>query len=127
MRMDTDGMNEDQLTKKIIGCAIKVSNTLGIGFLEKVYENAFVLELKRADLSVEQQKPLSVFYEGVIVGEYLADVVIEGRVIVELKAVQAIDNLHQAQLLNYLRATGIPTGLILNFGTPRLGIKRMVF
>lgn len=127
MRMDTQGMNEDQLTKKIIGCAIKVSNTLGIGFLEKVYENAFVLELKRAGLSIEQQKPLSVFYEGEIVGEYLADVVIEGRVIVELKAVQAIDNLHQAQLLNYLRATGIPTGLILNFGTPRLGIKRMVF
>ena len=109
MRMDTQGMNEDQLTKKIIGCAIKVSNTLGIGFLEKVYENAFVLELKRAGLSIEQQKPLSVFYEGEIVGEYLADVVIEGRVIVELKAVQAIDNLHQAQLLNYLRATGIPT------------------
>lgn len=119
--------NTDLVTKEIIRCAIKVSNTLGIGFLEKVYENALVIELKRAGLAVEQQKSLSVLYEGEVVGEYMADVVVEELVILELKAAKAIDKIHQAQLINYLRATGIQTGLILNFGTPRLGIKRMVF
>ena len=119
--------NTDRITKEIIRCAIKVSNTLGIGFLEKVYENALVIELKRAGLAVEQQKSLAVLYEGEVVGEYMADVVVEELVILELKAAKAIEKIHQAQLINYLRATGIHTGLILNFGTPRLGIKRMVF
>jgi len=114
------------VTEKIIGCAMKVSNTLGVGYLEKVYENALVVELARAGLVVEQQKPLKVTYEGVIVGDFAADIIVNGSVLLELKAAKIIDPTHQAQLLNYLRATGIKLGLILNFGTTRLGIKRMV-
>jgi GxxExxY protein len=116
----------EEVTERIIGCAIKVSNTLGVGFLEKVYENALVVELARAGLGVEQQKPIQVSYEGVIVGEFGADIIVNGSVILELKAAKIIDPVHQAQLLNYLKATGLKVGLILNFGTPRLGIKRMV-
>ncbi len=119
-------MNTDEVTEKVIGCAMKVSNTLGIGFLEKVYENALVLELRRSMLDAEQQKTLQVTYEGVVVGEYTPDLVIRGSVIVELKAVKAIDEVHQAQLLNYLRASGLHVGLILNFGKQKLGIKRFV-
>jgi len=114
------------ITEKIIGCAMKVSNTLGVGYLEKVYENALVVELARAGLSVEQQKPLKVTYEGVIVGDFAADIIVNASVLIELKAAKIIDQTHQAQLLNYLRATGIKIGLILNFGTSRLGVKRMV-
>jgi len=116
----------EELTEKIIGCAMKVSNTLGTGFLEKVYENALVVELARTGLAVEQQKAIKVSYEGVIVGDFGADIIVNGSVILELKAAKMIDEMHQAQLLNYLRATGLKVGLILNFGTPRLGIKRMV-
>ena len=105
---------------------MKVSSTLGVGFVEKVYENALVVELARAGLVVEQQKPIKVKYEGVIVGDFAADIVVNGIVIVELKVAKTIDDIHKAQLLNYLRATGLKVGLILNFGTPRLGIKRMV-
>ena len=114
------------ITEKIIGCKMKVSNTLGVGYLEKVYENALVVELARAGLSVEQQKPLKVTCEGVIVGDFAADIIVNGSVLLELKAAKIIDQTHQAQLLNYLRATGIKLGLILNFGTSRLGIKRMM-
>jgi GxxExxY protein len=105
---------------------MKVSNTLGVGFLEKVYENALVVELARAGFAVEQQKPIKVSYEGVIVGDFAGDIVVNGTVILELKAAKIIDEIHKAQLLNYLRATGLKVGLILNFGTSRLGIKRMV-
>ena len=119
-------MDTDNLTEIIIGCAMKVSNTLGVGFLEKVYENALAVELRRAGLAAEQQKPISVAYEGVIVGDYCADIVVNVQVILELKAVKFIDDIHKAQLLNYLKATGLRVGLILNFGTPTLGIKRMV-
>jgi len=113
------------LTEKIIGCAMKVSNTLGVGYLEKVYENALVVELARAGLTVEQQKPLKVTYEGVIVGDFAADIIVDDSVILELKTAKLIDQTHQAQLLNYLHCAGLKIGLILNFGTPRLGIKRM--
>lgn len=119
-------MNTDRITEAIIGGAYKVSNTLGVGFLEKVYENSMVVELRKIGLSVEQQVQIKVFYEGVEVGIYVADLLVENSVIVELKAAKAIDEIHQAQLLNYLKATGYKTGLILNFGTPRIGIKRMV-
>src|SRR5262245_9795979 len=122
--MNTD--NPDVITEMIIGCAIKVSNTLGVGFLEKVYENALCVELARAGLGVEQQKGVKVVYEVVIVGDFGADIIVNGLVILELKVARVIDEIHQAQLLNYLKATGIRVGLILNFGTPRLGIKRMV-
>ena len=116
----------EELTERIIACAMKVSNTLGVGFLEKVYENALLVELARSGLVVEQQKPIKVSYEGVIVGDFAADIIVNGSVVLELKTAKLIDEIHKAQLLNYLRATGLKVGLILNFGTSRLGIKRMV-
>src|SRR6185503_3934214 len=98
-------MNTDKITETIIGCAMKVSNTLGVGFLEKVYENALVVELRKAGLAVEQQKAFSVIYDGGVVGDYTADLLVNGLVILELKAVKMIDEVHQAQLLNYLKTT----------------------
>jgi len=119
-------MNIDQITEKIIGCAYAVSNELGVGFLEKVYENALLIEMEKNGLHVEQQKHVSVTYGGQIVGDYIADLIVEDSVIIELKSVKSIERIHQAQLLNYLKATGIHAGLLLNFGTVRLGIKRML-
>lgn len=115
----------DPLTERILGCAYKVSNGLGPGFLEKVYENALAHELERAGLAFERQKPLEVWYEGIRVGLFLADLVVEGRVLVELKAVRALDDNHLAQGLNYLRATALPICLLLNFGVPKLEIRRL--
>ena len=103
-----------------------VSNTLGAGFLEKVYENALVHELRKSGLRVEQQRPLVVTYDGVIVGEYAADMVVESSVIVELKAVKMVDQVHVAQCLNYLKATGIRLCLLLNFSSPRLQVRRII-
>ena len=117
---------EQELTEKILGAAFKVQNTLGCGFLEKVYENALVVELSREALRLQQQKSLQVKYEGAIVGEYLADLVVENRVIVECKAVGQLDPVHEAQLLNYLKATGIRVGLLLNFGRPKMQYRRFV-
>jgi GxxExxY protein len=122
-------MNEDRdkLTETIIGCAFKVSNTLGCGFLEKVYENALAIEIKTSGLKCKQQKPIPVTYRDSIVGDYFTDILVEGQVFLEIKAAKSIDDSHQAQLINYLKATGIYRGLILNFGTAKLGNKRMVF
>ena len=117
----------NQLTERIIGCAMRVSNTLGVGFLEKVYENALVVEFGLQGLSFQQQGSLQVAYQGVVVGQFICDLVVDNRVIIELKACRAIEDAHQAQLLNYLKATGIRVGLLLNFGTSRLGIKRLVW
>jgi len=119
-------MERDGLTDRIIGAAFAVSNTLGSGFLEKVYENALAHELRKCGLRANQQKPVEVYYDDIKVGSYAADMVVEDEVIVELKAVTAFDSIHYAQLLNYLKATGLRTGLLLNFGTPKLGIKRVV-
>ena len=113
------------ITEKIIGCAFKVSSTLGVGFLEKVYENALAHELRKSGLKVEQQKRISVYYDGVEVGYYDADLIVEDKVIVETKTVKAFDDIHLAQTLNYLKATGLTLGLLLNFGTPKLGVKRV--
>jgi GxxExxY protein len=120
-------MEEDKITEKVIGCAMTVSNKLGVGFLEKVYENALVIELRKAGMKVEQQKPIPVYYDNQIVGDYYADIVVNDCVIVELKVAKAIDDIHKAQLLNYLKTTRTKVGLILNFGTKSLGIKRMVY
>lgn len=114
------------MTERVIGCAMTVSNTLGVGFLENVYENALMVELQRSGLQALSQQTLQVRYRGIAVGDYYADIVVNGLVLLELKAAKAIDENHQAQLLNYLKATGLKVGLILNFGTPRLGIKRMI-
>ncbi|NLF07195.1 MAG: GxxExxY protein [Pirellulaceae bacterium] len=122
MVQDAERLNE--ITKRIIGCAYAVSNELGAGFLEKVYENALSHELKKDGLQVEQQRPIKVLYDGVIVGEYVADLVVEDEIIVELKAIKAFDNFHFAQCVNYLKATGKSICLLLNFGQPKVDIKR---
>ena len=119
-------MEINKLTELVIGSAYKVSNTLGVGFLEKVYENALVIELRQAGLKVEQQKPVPVVYHGAIVGDYIADLLVDDQLILEIKAAKSIDTSHEAQLINYLKATGIHTGLLLNFGTSHLGISRKV-
>ncbi|MBI3652333.1 MAG: GxxExxY protein [Acidobacteria bacterium] len=119
-------MNTDNLTEMIIGCAMRVSNTLGAGFLEKVYENALAMEWREAGLVAEQQKYIAVIYKGEAVGNFTADILMNRQVILELKAARFIDEIHKAQLLNYLKATPLKVGLMLNFGTPKLGIRRMV-
>jgi GxxExxY protein len=116
-------MTDDNLTQKIIGCAYKVHNTLGPGFLEKVYENALRIELQKLGLAVKQQEPIDVEYDGQVVGEYYADLWVDDRVIVELKAVQTIAKQHEVQLVNYLTATKVDLGLLLNFG-PSVQVKR---
>jgi GxxExxY protein len=103
-----------------------VLNKLGTGFLEKVYENALSIELRRGDLLVEPQKVFPVKYEGAIVGEYQADLVVAGKVIVECKAVSNMDSVHEAQLINYLKASGVHVGLLINFGRPTLQYRRLV-
>ena len=109
-------MLHQELTKKIIGCAFTVHNTLGAGFLEKVYEQALILELKASGLSVRSQEPLSVKYRDQIIGEYFADLIVEDQVICELKAVDVLKKAHEVQLVNYLVATGIDVGVLINFG-----------
>lgn len=124
--MDTDDFEDlNAITERVIGCGMIVSNSLGAGFLEKIYENALAIELRKDGLIVEQQKPLEIYYDGFLIGEYFADIVVNGCVLLELKAAKNIDENHQAQLLNYLKMTGFRIGLILNFGTPKMGIKRM--
>ena len=113
------------ITEKIIGCAYTVSNTLGVGFLEKVYENALAHELRKAGLRVAQQHPIQVRYDGEVVGEYVADFLVERVVLVELKAVRELDAVHMAQSLNYLKATGLKLCLLINFGKTRIEIKRV--
>jgi GxxExxY protein len=104
------------ITEKVLKAFFKVYNTLGYGFAERVYENALIIELQKLGLTVESQKSITVFYEGNIVGEYVTDVVVNGVVILELKAVRALTEDHEAQLLNYLKATPVEVGLLLNFG-----------
>lgn len=116
-------MTDDELTHNVIGAAYKVHNQLGAGFLEKVYENALRLELNKQGLEVEQQVPIAVYYENEIVGDYYADLWVEKRIIVEIKAVQSLTTNHEVQLVNYLTATGLDTGLLLNFG-PSVQVKR---
>ena len=116
-------MTDDDLTQAIIGCAYKVHNALGPGFLEKVYENALRIELEKLGLRVRQQEPINVKYEGQVVGEYYADLWVDGRVVVELKAALALAKEHEAQLVNYLTATGVNDGLLINFG-PWVQVKR---
>ena len=115
----------NHITRKIIGAAQTVSNTLGCGFLEKVYENALAIELRRGDLRVEQQKEVQVRYRDEIVGIYIADLLVEGSIVIELKAAHALDRIHRAQCINYLRATGHRICLLLNFGLPRLDVERI--
>ena len=119
-------MLHEDVTRAIIQALYKVYNTLGYGFLEKVYENALAYELARQGLEVRQQWPIRVYYDGHLMGEYFADLLVGSRVIVELKAVENLCPEHEAQLLNYLKATEIEVGLLLNFG-PKPDFRRKIF
>ena len=114
------------VTEGIIKAFYKVYNVLGYGFLEKVYENALTYELEKRGFHVVQQAPIQIQYEGLIIGDYFADLLVNGVVIVELKAVEAIIAVHEAQLLNYLKATDIEVGLLLNFG-PKPQVCRRIY
>ena len=116
----------NELTEKIIGCAFEVSNILGSGFIEKVYERALVQELRMAGLLVQAQYPISVYYKTMIVGNFFADILVEKSILIELKALNFLDNKHQAQCLNYLKASNLNLCLLLNFGTPKIQIKRII-
>lgn len=127
----------DPLSQQVIGCAWKVQRSLGCGFLEKVYENAMIHECRKAGLEVRPQHPIKVHYDGQVVGEFNADLLVNGTLLVELKAVKALDDVHLAQCLNYLKAAGLRTCLLLNFGTrssrsdgwcfePRAGLEKGV-
>lgn len=125
--MHADGADDvgiNGLSERVVGCAFRVLDTLEPGFLEKVYENAMVHELRKAGLAVAQQQGVTVIYDGIVVGEYAVDLLVEGRIIVELKAIKALDSAHAAQCINYLKATGLQLCLLLNFGKPRLEIRR---
>ena len=122
--MNTDRVNE--ITEKIIGCAYAVGNVLGCGFLEKVYENALAFEIRKAGLAVRQQHSIQVRYEGEVVGDFAADLLVEGVVLVELKVAKVLDDAHFAQCLNYLKATGLQVCLLINFGRPKVEVKRLV-
>lgn len=118
------GLKHQEITKTVIGCAFEVVNELGAGFLESVYEKALLLALRQKGLSAITQHPVKVMFRNECVGNFFADLFVEGKVIVELKAVKAITPEHQAQIINYLNATGIEVGLLINFGTPKLEYKR---
>jgi GxxExxY protein len=125
MNTDKHRWELNQVTEKIIGCAFEVSNTLGCGFLEKVYENSLVHELRKAGLQVHPQYPIKVYYDGIVVGEFAADMLVEGRVLVELKAVKTMTERDKAQCLNYIKATKSPLCLLINFGNPKVEIQRI--
>jgi GxxExxY protein len=119
-------LKHEEITDAILKAFYKVYNTLGYGFLERVYENALTVELRKQGLKVEQQVPIKVHYEGVVVGEYFADVLVEDKVIVETKSAETLIGEHEAQLLNYLRGTEMEVGLVLNFG-PKPEFRRKAY
>jgi len=124
-KYNENNYKHSELTEKIIKEAYFVFNSLGYGFLEKVYENALYKRLNKQNLVTKQQYPINVFFENELVGEYYADLIVEDKVIVELKAIQELNKIHEAQLVNYLKATEIEVGLLINFG-PKLEFKRRV-
>jgi len=124
--MNSEDFKYKELTEKIIRIFYKVYNKLGYGFLEKVYENAMMIELEKENIPAVPQSPIKVFYDGEIVGEYYADILVDGKVIVEIKAAKALIEENEAQLLNYLKATNIEVGILFNFG-PKPEVRRKVF
>ncbi|MBN2376512.1 MAG: GxxExxY protein [Sedimentisphaerales bacterium] len=126
MNTDKYRLESDKITEKIIGCAYTVANTLGSGFLEKVYENALAHELCKAGLKVTRQASIRIHYDTIVAGEYTADLLVNDSVIIELKAVKNLDSVHTAQCLNYLKATKRKICLLINFGKPKIDIKRIV-
>jgi len=119
-------MEHKELTEKIIGYAYLVYNKMGFGFLESVYEKCLLIELRKAGLETEARQSITVAYEDEIVGEFVADIVVDNTIILELKSVRRIARAHEVQLVNYLVATGKPVGLILNFGEGKVEIKRKI-
>ena len=117
-------MKHEELTEKIIGCAYAVYNALGSGYLESVYRKSLLIELKKAGLSATSEWPIKVYYDDVIVGNFFADVIVEGKVIIELKAVTQLVKAHEVQLVNYLTATKTDVGLLINFGPANVEVKR---
>ena len=126
MDADYQDFKHKELTEKIINIFYRVYNKLGYGFLEKVYENAMMIELKKEGILSVSQSPIKVFYEGEVIGEYYADILVDNKVIVEIKAAKQLVEENEAQLLNYLKATDIEVGLLLNFGT-QPEVKRKAF
>ena len=120
-------MDLNDITYIINGAVFEVNKVLGHGFLERVYENSLLIELKQRGLTVENQVPITVRYKGEVVGEYIADLLVEGKVIIELKTVDKIEKAHEAQIMHYLKATNIPIGLLVNFKHPKAEIKRIIF
>ena len=125
-QINADERRLNVMSGGIIGAAFEVSNVLGAGFLEKVYENALNVELNFRGIKTLQQAPLKVFYKEELVGDYIADILVENEIIIEVKAVKEIDTVHLAQCMNYLRITGLKLCLLLNFSKPRVEIKRVV-
>ncbi len=113
------------ITDKIISCAYEVYNQLGFGFSEKVYENAMMIKLEQKGLRALQQAPINVFFDGRLVGEYFADILVDDKIIIELKSVATLSKAHEVQLVNYLKATGLKVGLLINFGE-KLNFKRRI-
>ncbi|MGH7908434.1 MAG: GxxExxY protein [Thermodesulfobacteriota bacterium] len=116
----------EDLSYKIIGLAMEVHRKLGYGFLEKVYENALMLLLRREGIEAKQQAPIKVYFEGEVVGEYFADILVDDKIILELKVLNEITDVHIAQSLNYLKATGLRLAIILNFGKRKLEHERLI-
>ena len=119
-------MDINEITYAINGAVFEVNRVLGPGFLEKVYENALLIELRSKGLQAQNQAPIEVSYKGQIVGDYVADILVEEQVIVEIKTVEKLEKIHEAQLLNYLKATGVRLGLLVNFRHPKAEVKRLV-
>jgi GxxExxY protein len=119
-------MQYEDVTQKIIGCAYRVYNTMGFGFLESVYEKCLLIELRKAGLQAEPQQEITVRYGQEVVGEFVADIIVNDSIIVELKSVRRLALTHEVQLVNYLVATGKPVGLLLNFGESRVDVKRKI-
>ena len=115
------------ISEQVIRCAFEVSNTLGAGFVEKVYENALCVELQKAGIPFCRQQRYEVRYKNENIGNYIADIVVAEKLLIELKALSALNREHEAQVMNYLNASGLRVGLLLNFGTARIGMKRIVW
>lgn len=122
--IDTSTLRIDELTHSVISCCYKVHSTLGFGFLESVYKNALLYEMGNRGLVAEEEVPLAVRYGSAVVGNFYADIIVDGRLIVELKAVEILHLRHEVQLVNYLAATGIEDGLLVNFGPRKVDVKR---
>jgi len=126
-KQEIDYLNEmNHLTEKIIGCGFKVSNSLGGGFLEKVYENALAHELEKSGLHTIQQQSLTVWYDGIVVGDFIADIIVEDQILIELKSLKSLNDNHIAQCINYLKATKLKICLLINFGNSKMEFKRIV-